>query len=731
MASIGKPFDRVDGRLKVTGVAKYAAEFTLPDLVHAVLVQSTIPAGAITGFDLKEAQDLPGVLAIITPDNAQKLDSAKGPVHGPLLQNHEVLFNGQSIAVVVADTLERAQAAAARVRVTYRTDEAVTSMDTAIGQAYVPKAFRNGQRSPDSLRGDPDGGFASGAAKVDATYITPVEHHNPMEPHATIARWQDDRLTVWTATQGISAAHTTLSGQFGIDRAHVRVICPFVGGGFGSKGNTWPPASLAAMAARIVGRPVKLVLTRAQMYTSNGYRPRTVQKLKFAAAADGVLTAMRHDGFSQMSPPSLGEFCEPVALATEFLYACPNVAVSHRLVATNSPLPTYMRAPGEASGVFALESAMDELAVALKMDPVEFRLRNYAERDPHEDKPFASKALRECYRQGAEAFGWSRRSAEARSMRDGNTLIGWGFATATYPTNRSKASVKIRVNADGSIVLQSGTQDIGTGTYTVMSQVAAETLDVPMSRVRFDLGDSSFPPAPVSGGSMTAASVAPAVQAACEAVADKLIGLAKADERLGWNDLDRTALRLRDGMVIGPDQRISVAELLARRSETFVEATADTEPGEERRRYSMHAFGAQFVEVRVDEDLGEIRVSRYVGAFDCGRVLNPKTARSQLIGGITYGIGMALLEETHVDGETGRVVNANIAEYLVPVNADIPDIQTIIVPNDEATSNVLGVKGIGELPMVGVAAAIANAVYHATGVRVRKVPIRIEDVLPV
>ncbi|HEY8289095.1 MAG TPA: xanthine dehydrogenase family protein molybdopterin-binding subunit, partial [Acetobacteraceae bacterium] len=623
----------------------------------------------------------------------------------------------------------RASAAAARVRVQYRHDEATISMDAALSQAYPPKRFRNGERPPDSARGNADRTFPSGAVKLDATYITPIEHHNPMEPHATIARWRNDTLTVWTATQGISGAQATLAGMFGIDRAKVRVICPFVGGGFGCKGNTWPPAILAAMAARVVNRPVKLVLTRAQMFTSNGYRPRTIQKLKFAADGDGKLVSMRHDGFSMMSQPSLGEFVEPVALATEMLYACPNVAVTHRLVATNSGLPTYMRAPGEASGNFALESAMDELAVGLKIDPIEFRLRNYTDIDPHQNKPFASKALRSCYQQGAAAFGWSRRSAPPRSMRDGNALIGWGFATSTYPTNRRAASARIRVNADGSVLVQSGTQDLGTGTYTVMSQVAADALGVPVSRVRFELGDSALPPAPNSGGSSTVPSVSPAVLAACEAVRDKVFEMALTDPRVGWSGRNAEGLLLRDGMVISPDRRISVAELLAHRDRPYVEAVVTAEPGEEKQRYSMHAFGAQFAEVRVDEDLGEIRVSRYVGAFDCGRVLNAKTARSQLIGGITYGIGMALLEETHVDGESGRIVNANIAEYLVPVNADVPDIQAIIVENDELVSNPLGVKGIGELPMVGVAAAIANAVYHATGIRVRKVPIRIEDVL--
>lgn len=732
MAMLGKPINRIDGRLKVTGAAKYAAEFQVPDVVHAVLVQSTIAAGSITGFELQDASGMPGVLAIITPDNAGKLsrpDKVPQAVAGPLLQNNDILFNGQHVAIVVAERLEQAQAAAAAVRVTYRHGEAATSMDAMLGQAYSPKQFRNGQRSPDSRRGDPDGTFDTAAVHLDATYITPVEHHNPIEPHATIAAWNGEKLTVWTTTQGISGAQATLAGQFGIDKANVRVLCPYLGAGFGSKGNTWPPATLAALAARAVKRPVKLVVSRAQMYTSNGYRPRTLQKLKLASDANGQLVSVRHDGFSSMSQPSLGEFCEPFALATEMLYACPNVAVSHRLVALNAALPTYMRAPGEASGVYALESAMDEMAVALKMDPIEFRLRNHTDTDPHENKPFASKALRACYEQGAKAFGWEKRSAEPRSMRDGNILIGWGFATSTYPTNRQAASVKARMDRRGDVVVQCATQDIGTGTYTVMTQVASDTLGVPMHRIRFELGDSDLPPSPVSGGSQTVASVAPAVQAACQALVEQIKDMALTDKSSGWQGRTRDVLQVRDGQVVGSDRRMSIADLLDHAGRRFVEAEARTQPGDEKKNFSMHAFGAQFAEVRVDPDLGEIRVSRFVGAFDAGNILNTKTARSQLIGGITYGIGMALLEETLVDSETGRIVNTNVAEYLMPVNADVPDIQTIIVANDDKNSNPLGAKGIGELPMVGVAAAIANAVYHATGVRVRKVPIRIEDVL--
>ncbi len=731
MASIGKPLDRVDGRLKVTGAARYAAEFAVPGVVHAVLVQSTIAAGGIAGFDLAEAQGMPGVLAIITPDNAPKLPTkpAAQSVTAPLLQDNAIVYNGQHVAVVVADTLDRALAAAARVHVRYHAAEHVTSMDSVLSQAYVPKHFRNGERPPDSNRGDPAAAFTDGSAKVDATYVTPIEHHNPMEPHATIARWDGDRLTVWTATQSISGAQASLAGLFGIDPKQVHVVCPFVGGGFGCKGNTWPPATLAAMAAKVVQRPVKLVLTRAQMFTSNGYRPRTIQKLKFAADADGKLVSMQHDGLSQMSQPILGEFVEPVGLSTEMLYACPNVAVTHRLVAVNAGLPTYMRAPGEASGNFALESAIDELAVALKLDPLEFRLHNYAAQDPHENKPFASKMLRECYQQGAALFGWSRRTPEPRSMRDGRMLMGWGMATSTYPTNQRPAQARVRIDAAGMVLVQSGTQDLGTGTYTVMSQVAADALGFPVDRVRFQLGDSTLPAAPGSGGSCTVPSVAPAVLAACQSLRDKIFALARGDAQLGWHDVPSAALRLENGEVVAPGGSVPIPTLLARAGQDAVEAQAATALEDSAKHFSRHAFGAQFAEVLVDPDLATIRVNRWVGAFDAGQVLNAKTARSQLIGGITYGIGMALLEETQVDAETGRVVNANIAEYLVPVNADIPDIQAIVVANDERNSNPLGVKGIGELPMVGVAAAIANAVYHATGTRVRKVPIRVEDVL--
>jgi xanthine dehydrogenase YagR molybdenum-binding subunit len=727
---VGQSIDRQDGQLKVRGQARYAAEFELPNMTYAVLLQSTVSAGKVTGFDTEVARAMPGVVDIITTENADKLQlnaAAQQTVVFPLLQSDEVLYNGQHIGVVVAETSRQARAAAAKIVVRYQVSDPITTMDAVLGKAYEPKNFRNGQVKADTRTGDPDGAMARSAVRVEAVYQTPNEHHNPMEPHATLANWTGDRLTVWTATQGISGARETISSLFGLPKRNVTIICPFVGGGFGSKGNTWPPATLAAMAARRVGRPVKLEVTREQMFTSNGYRPRTIQRVRLGADRDGKLMAVSHDGLTQMSRPEAGEFAEPVALSTRMLYACDNITTSHRLISVNQGLPTYMRAPGEASGNYALESAMDELAVALGVDPIELRLRNYADKDATSGKPFASKGLRECYQRGAEAFRWNDRTARPGSMRDGRVLVGMGMATATYPTNRMPGSAVVRLMPDGGALVRSGTQDIGTGTYTTMAQVAADELGLPIGRVRVELGDSRFPPAPVSGGSMTTASVLPAVRDAAAQVREKVFALVSSQGGAPWSGTDER--RLIDGVVSGPGGSLRVADVMSRGGVPFVEATTDDKPNPDAEHYARHAFGAQFCEVRIDMVLRTIKVSRWVGAFDCGKVVNQKTARSQAIGGIVFGIGMALLEETRVDRVSGRIVNANIADYLMPVNADVPEIETILLEAPDLVTSPLGVKGIGELPMVGAAAAIANAVYHATGTRVRELPIRLDKLM--
>ena len=728
---IGQGIIRQDGRLKVTGAARYAAEFNVPGCLHAVLVQSTIPAGTITGYDTAQAERMPGVVAVITHENAGKLNQQKAAqqtVTHPLLQDGRIYYNGQHIAVVVADSFERAAAAAAAVRARYAPSAAVTIMDeSTLGRAYTPKHFQHGEKSPDVSRGDAEGAFTGAAVKIEAVYETPVEHHNPMEPHATIAVWRGDRLAVYTATQGISGAQETLASAFGLPRENVTVICPYVGGGFGCKGNTWPPALIAALAARHVQRPVKLVVTRPQMFTSNGFRPKTLQRIKLGAARDGRLLSIQHDGFSQMSDPVLGEFSEPVAVATEMAYSCKNLKVSHRVVPVNQGLPTYMRAPGESSGMFALESAMDEMAHALGMDPLAFRLANYAERDEQEDKPFASKGLRQCYGQAAEKFGWSHRNPMPGSMRDGRILVGWGMATSTYPTNRRPCQARIRVTADGTVLVQSGVQDLGTGTYTIMAQCAADALGADIRNVTAQLGDSRFPPGPVSGGSATAASVIPAIEAAAAALRAKVATLAANDPRFAR--VAPSDIRLEGMYLAATGIRVPLQQIMQRAGVAYLEAQAGSAPGEAYKSHSCHAFGAQFAEVRIDPDFGTIRVSRIVSCFEVGRLLNARTGRSQLLGGIIFGIGMALQEETLIDRATGRIVNANIADYHVPVNADVPNIEVLTVDAPDLATGALGAKGTGELPMVGVAPAIANAVFHATGKRVRKLPIRVEDVL--
>jgi xanthine dehydrogenase YagR molybdenum-binding subunit len=731
---IGPPRDRVDGPLKVTGGARYSAEFAVPNVAHAALVQSTVANGRITAIDTAAAEAAPGVLGVLTHHNTPRVQpivafpAGFGAQSLFPLQDDVVYYSGQDVAVVVADTLERAQHAASLVRVSYAEQPAIPTLAEALPAAYLPPEVAFHPRQ--SLRGDAAAALDTAELRLEHTYTTPVHHHNPLEPCATIAEWDGDRLTLHESTQAISNTQEQIAKQLGLPPAHVRVITQFVGGGFGCKGFHWPHTTLAALAARHVGRPVKLVLTRAQMYTSHGFQAESWQRLALGATRDGRLTAIVHDVVTQTS--TYDDYTEWAGMGTPLLYACPNVAVTHRIAHVNSMTPTPMRAPQEALGLFALESELDELAYTLGLDPLEVRLRNYADVDPEAGRPWSSKYLRECYHQGAERFGWARRPTEPGTMRDGDDLLGWGMATGTHPDYRFPATARVRLHADGHAGVQSGTQDIGGGTTTVMAQVAAEALGLPAERVRFELGDTELPAAPMTGGSMTVNSVSPAVQAAALAVRRAVLQLAIADARSPLHGAREADVSVADGRLFlasAPARGESYADVLVRHGRDVVEATADAQMGAEREQYSMHAFGASFVEVRVDTVSGEVRVSRFVGAYDCGRILNAKTARSQMIGGIIFGIGQALMEHTVVDPQRARILTPNLSGYLVPVHADIPDLEVLFVGEPDPHTNALGTKGIGELPTIGVPAAVANAVYHATGRRIRDLPITPDKLL--
>ncbi len=545
------------------------------------------------------------------------------------------------------------------------------------------------------MQGDPDAVFVAARFRIDSTFLQPREHHNAMEPHATVAHWQGERLTLWSKTQWVGNERDEIARRFGIAPENVRVISPFVGGAFGSALRTWPHVTLAAMAARRVGCPVRLELTRRQLATAIGFRPETRQRVALGAERDGRLTAMIHEVTGQTS--TYEEFAEGTLAPAATTYACPNRRTRYGLVAMNVSTPCPMRGPGWATGLIGQEMAMDELAEALKLDPIELRLRNYAERDPMKDLPWSSKALRACYRQGAERFGWSRRPPEPRTLRNGRDLVGFGMATAIYHVARYPTSTSATLFADGTVTVRCATTDMGPGTYTSATQVAADTLGWPVDRVRFELGDSSFPAAKEHGGSTTMASVGSAVQAACAALKAKLATFGP-----GTNDY---------------------AGLLRHAGLERLHAEASAAPGDEAKTHSSAGFGAVFAEVHVDADLCSIRVPRVIGAYDAGRIVNPRLAHSQCIGGMVGGIGMALLEEAEWDDNLGRIANATLAEYLVPVCADIGELDAVFVESEDTVMNPLGVKGVAELGLCGVAPAIANAIWHATGKRVRELPI--------
>ena len=711
---------RVDGPAKVTGKATYIAEFKFPGLTYGYLVQSTIARGKIRDIDSTEAEKQPGVIKVISHKNAPKLSIVDRPIPKPFyaLTSPEIWFNSQPIAVVVAETFEQARFAASLVKVTYDEQKSETNFRNIVAQGFTA-----GREQPD--RGNPAQAFDEAEIKVEAEYAIPVEHHNAMEPHATVAGWDKGKLTIYDKTQGIQGTLNYVATAFGIPPADIRIMSPFLGGAFGAALRPGPNLIIAVMAARETKRPVKVVYSRRQLATAHGYRPESIQNIKIGADKSGKLKAIIHEAVHNTSAHE--NFTESLVGISRSLYTCPNVRTVAKIARLDLQTPLWMRAPGMVSGAFALESALDELSYKLKIDPLQLRLINYAETDPESGKPFSSKELRACYKQGAERFGWSKRTPEPRSMRDGRLLVGWGMATGTWGAGQSPASVRVTVKADGAALVESGTTDIGPGTYTTMTIVAAESLGLPIEKVKFVLGDSDLPPSPGQGGSNTTSSVGSAVKEACDLVVKEFLDLANKDENSPFRGVAVADLAVDGGTIAvkgKPETRVSFGDLLKRNNLGHVGLLHRSTPNSgERSKYSIASHGVLFVEVKVDEELGIVRVTRVVQATAAGKIVNPKGAHSQEMGGAVWGIGMALTEKTEIDHRIGRIMNPNLAGYHVPVNADVAEIETIFVPEEDKIVNPLGAKGLGELGLVGVPAAIANAIFHATGKRFRELPI--------
>lgn len=726
---VGAGIDRVDAPLKVTGAAQYPNDFSFPGMAHAALVGSTIAAGRIRGIDVAEALAAPGVLTVITHRNAPKLERGPMTLLGGSppapLQDDRVLHYGQHIAIVVAESAEEARHAARLVRVEYEATEAVLDVDD-------PRAeIVENPWGLDTQRGDVGAGFAHADVVVEGTYTTPDNTNNPLGLMTTVASWRGDALTVHDSTQWPHNVRTSLATIFKVPESGIRVLAPFVGGGFGAGLRVWSHVILTVLAAREVKRPVKLVLTRPEMFTSVGHRPNSVQQIKIGATRDGDLVAIEHHGISSVAMED--DDYEPVSFGSAVSYACPNVLTRDRQARLNIPCPGSMRAPAEGQGSFALESAIDEVAHAIGMDPLEIRLRNYAEENPVLGLPWSSKALRECYLEGAERFGWSRRTPEPGSMRDGRWLVGYGLAGVSYPFYQVPCQARASVRRDGSAYVRSAATDIGTGTYTVMTQLAAERLGLDVTRVRFDLGDSDMPYSPQAGGSGLTGALANAVHAACRRLVQEFLDVVRDDAQSPLRAAALDDVTVTDGRIhriTDPGQGESYVDILARHGLEELSADGRSTPprAEDLGMAIAGAFGAKFVEVRIDPELGLLRVARVVSVIDGGRILNEKTATSQIIGGTVGGISQAMFEETATDAVTGRIANATFGDYLMPVNADVPDMDVMFVGGpDRATA--VGAKGVGEVGLVGLAAAIGNAVFHATGRRLRSLPITIDQIM--
>lgn len=746
---VGVARSRGDGRLKICGEATYAVEHQPEDVVYGVVIQSTIASGRITRMNADNARRSTGVLAVYTHQSGLKINKptpiAKGgaaqSTYTPI-QDDIIIHNGQNIGIVVAQTFEQATYAASLVEIDYEETPAIVFADDA----------RAAPKNLDPLNidvGNARQAMDSAAVRIRGTYTTPREYNMPMEPHACVVQWQGERLTVWEPSQWVAGAKTEIAQWMGMDKADVHIVSPYVGGGFGSKPVPYTHVALACAAARELKRPIKVSLTRPQVFTGLGGRPATSQNLEMGATRDGKILSVIHDSFNETSLHDVHiEACNRV---TALMYAIPNVHSRHRVVPLNTVTPGWMRAPGENPSAFGLETAMDEMAYALGIDPLELRLRNWPDHDFKSNLPWSTHHLRDAWLAGAKAFGWEKRTPAPRSMRDGHELIGWGMASGTYPVNRIPAEAKLILRQDGQLIVQSAGADIGTGTYTILAQAAAEVLQMPSETIIVQLGDTQLPLAGVAGGSQLAGNLMGAVSKAANMMRERLITLAVEQPASPLHQMDKNHLTVADGEVrpaMRPGRGIALGELLRSAQMDSLEVMADTfkegTSAQEREAIvsslgqsthsvvpgvSAHSWSAQFVEVRVDEDFGTVRVKRMVAAMDSGRLYNPKLARSQWIGGMVMGLGQALLEEGVIDPRHGRVINNNLADYLVAINADVPDIITIDVGEPDYRATALGGKAVGELGIVGVAAAIGNAVYHATGKRVRDLPITMDKLI--
>ncbi|MEJ7766221.1 MAG: xanthine dehydrogenase family protein molybdopterin-binding subunit [Chitinophagaceae bacterium] len=702
--SIGQGINRIDGLLKVTGTATYSTDYPVRNVAYGVIFKSTIAAGVIEDMDTTEAEKAAGVLAVITHKNVLPLNTAGGIHGGALLQGAEIKFYGQHIGVVVAETFEQARHAALLVHVKYKKTETRVHFEKLEKEAVTPKS----KDLADAKRGDVETAFLAAESKIDVLYDTPIEHHHPMEPHATIAVWEGEKLTLYNGSQIVNGAQTSAAATLNMKPEDVRIVTPHIGGGFGSKGGQWANMVLTAVAAKMVNRPVKLALTRQQMFTSVGLRQRNLQKLRLAATKEGKLTVLAHETTTHSAIDS--EFVEPCGDCSKLMYEVPNSLISYRVVPLNIILPTYTRGPGKSTGSFALESAIDELAFQLRIDPIEFRLKNEPDKDPSNGKPWSSRTTVQCLKEGAKAFGWERRKSEPGQTTNGNFLVGYGVAAGTYPARQRDSSALVKLFRKGnevSAVIEMAASDLGTGTHTILAQTAADELGLPVDKINIVIGDSALPPAAGSVGSVGASSFANAVNDGCLKITDEL--LARSGKQFFV--------------------RPTAAQLMISEKITEFQTRVDAKPPADADKYSSHSFNANFAEVWVNKSTGMVKIPRFVSVTGAGKILNPKTARSQIIGGIVWGIGMALTEESIIDARWGNFVTRSLADYHVPSNLDIGDIETIFIDEEDKVPNKLGVKGIGEVSIVGVAAAVANAIFNATGKRIRQLPITPDKLL--